>query len=243
VRWSRLLASGAVALALAGATVAGGGQPRPASLGSGRIALVPLNLGVRVVAEVEPGLEPVERALSEVLASGPSPVVAIDPESAARLWSEASAGDVPGADPLERLRVVRARFTRSASQQLGFETIVFAALITRRARLQGRSARWDGTSQSVEVPGQEYQELDTLRDGPIRISRSGAHGELAAVSLHVSVLSSDGSPRFEGTGGLVLLQELAPPESAPEGALRVRFREHPFDDAEALRRGVRGVFR
>jgi len=59
----------------------------------------------------------------------------------------------------------------------------------------------------------------------------------------VAVLSAAGWPRFTGTGGLVLLQEVVPAQGALGEELVVRDRERPFDDAEALREGVRAAFR
>src|SRR5260370_233192 len=82
----------------------------------------------------------------------------------------------------------------------------------RAARVNGRVASWDGVGRQIEIPGQFSESLDTYREGKIWLNRHGASGELAATSLHIAVLSPQGELRYQGRGGLVLLQELVRPQ-------------------------------
>ena len=50
----------------------------PSALGPGRVVVVPVNLAVRAVAEVEPGLDPVWRELIQYFVSEHQPVVALE---------------------------------------------------------------------------------------------------------------------------------------------------------------------
>ena len=70
---------------------------------------------------------------------------------------------------------------------------------------------------------------------------TGVRGEIAAASLHVAVLSPDGELRFEGAGGLSVLQRLEPSERSTE--VDVAMREDAFDDSAELREGVEAAFR
>ena len=56
--------------------------------GSGRVVLVPPNLGVRAAAEVEPGLEPVWREFLGHFSGQKRPASALERNSATALWNE-----------------------------------------------------------------------------------------------------------------------------------------------------------
>jgi hypothetical protein len=77
------------------------------------------------------------------------------------------------------------------------------------------------------------------------ITSAGVRGEIAAASLHVAVLSSDGDLRFEGAGGLSLLQELERDHEAVKGGpqVAVELRQDAFADPSELREGIEVAFR
>jgi len=216
-------------------------EERIAALGSGRVVLVPINLAVRAVAEVEPGREPVWRELLQYFVSVGHPVVALEREGAAALWNEVMAEGKQEAD--RDLYAAYGRFARRVGEQAEFGSIVFSTLITRSAQVSGRTAEWDGVRRPVEVPGRPSDSIDTFPLGSIWVNRHGARGELAAASLHVAVLSAEGELRFQGTGGLVLLQELAAPRERDDLELSVVMRKDPFADAALLRHGIAAAFR
>src|SRR5262249_24611120 len=61
------------------------------ALGSGRVVIVPLNLGVRATTEVEPGVEPVWRELLSHFAATHQHATALERKSATALWNEVMA--------------------------------------------------------------------------------------------------------------------------------------------------------
>jgi hypothetical protein len=236
-----LLGLGVSALWLAAS--AESAERRPVALGSGRVVVVPVNLAVRAVAEVEPGLEPVWRALLQYFASEEKPALAIDRKDAGALWNEVMA-DAKKAGEGEDLYATYARFARRVGEQAEFESIIFPTLVMHPARVTGRVANWDGVRRQIEVPGQFTEAIDTYREGKIWLNRHGASGELAAASLHIAVLSPRGELRYEGTGGLVLLQELAEPKKRRDDVeLTVVMRKHPFAAPDQLREGIGAAFR
>lgn len=236
-----LLGLGASVLWLAAS--AESGERRPAALGSGRVVVVPVNLAVRAVAEVEPGIEPVWRALLQYFASAEKPVIALDRNDARALWIEVMV-EAKKAGEGDDLYAAYARFARRVGDQAEFESIIFPTLVTHSARVTGRVAHWDGVRRQVEVPGQFSESIDTFRDGKIWVNRHGATGELAAASLHIAVLSPKGELRYEGRGGLVLLQELvAPKKKNDDLELTAVMRKDPFAAPDQLREGIGAAFR
>src|SRR5258705_3305416 len=69
------------------------GELRPAAPGTGRVVLAPVNLAVRAVAEVEPGLDPVWREVVAYFASEHEPAVALARGDAGALWNEVMADE------------------------------------------------------------------------------------------------------------------------------------------------------
>jgi hypothetical protein len=235
------LGLGAALLLLAAA--AGAAERRPVALGSGRVVVVPVNLAVRAVPEVEPGIEPVWRALLEYFASEEQPALALARKDAGVLWNEVMADAAKAGEQVD-LYASYAHFARRVAEQAEFESIVFPTLVTHPARVSGRVATWDGVHRQVEIPGQFTESIDTYREGKIWLNRHGASGELAAASLHIAVLSPKGELRYEGTGGLVLLQELVEPKKRNEDVeLIAVMRKDPFAAPDQLREGITAALR
>lgn len=221
---------------------AASGEPAAASA-PGRVIVVPVNLAVRAVPEVQSGIEPVWHALLEYFVAQ-QPTVALARNDAGLLWNEVMA-DAQKAGDDKDLYANYARFARRVAEQAPFYRIVFPTIVIHPARLSARTASWDGVHRIVDIPGQFSESIDTYRDGKIWINRHGATGELAAASLHVAVFTAQGELRYEGRGGLVLLQELvAPPESKPrELELIAVMRADPFAAPDQLREGIEAAFR
>jgi len=234
-----LLGLGAVALWLA--VPAGSGELRPAALGTGRVVVAPVNLAVRAVPEVESGVDPVWRALLAYLSSEQRHAVALARPDAGALWNEVMAEEKKAGGGGDLYAAYR-RFARRVAEQAEFASIVFPTLVTRSARVYGRIADWDGVHRPIEVPGRFNDSIDAFREGRIWLDRHGAQGELAAASLHVAVFSPTGDLLREGRGGLVLLQELAPPAKPDEIELTTVMRRNPFEASDQLREGIRVAF-
>ncbi len=69
----------------------------------------------------------------------------------------------------------------------------------------------------------------------------GLSGKVAAASLHVAVLRSDGTALYEGLGGLDLIQQVSR-DRRRAGGWKYELRPEPFGDAENLREGVEHAF-
>jgi hypothetical protein len=211
-----------------------------APLGSGRVVLVPLNLGVRATSEVEPGVQPVWREILSHFAAKEQPATALERKSATGLWNEVMAE--VSAQPQPDVYKAYALFARRIAEQVDYSAIVFPSLVTRAARVQGDVAAWDGVRRPVDLGVPET--LGPVIGSDLMVSAKGVRGEIAAASLHVAVLSSDGELRFEGAGGLSVLQKLDE-EADVKGDAQVamELRENAFADASELREGVETAFR
>ena len=210
------------------------------ALGSGRVVLVPPNLGVRATSEVEPGVDPVWREILSHFAAKEQPATALERNSAAALWTEVMAEVRSQPDP--DVYKAYALFARRIADQVEYSAIVFPSLVTRAARVQGETAAWDGVRRHVELMGPET--LNTAMGAEMLIASKGVQGEIAAASLHVAVLSPDGELRFEGAGGLSVLQQLDEDETLRgDSKLAVQMRPDAFADASELREGIEAAFR
>ena len=207
-------------------------------LGKGRVVLVPPNLGVRAAAEVEGGVEPVWREILEHFAAQPQRATALERNSAAALWREVAL-EVK-ANPEADVYDAYALFARRIADQVEYSAIVFPSLVTRAARIQGKTAAWDGVRRDVELAGRDT--VGTAMGSDLVVMSTGVRGEIAAASLHVAVLSPNGDLRFEGAGGLALLQQIEP-DSAEDDEFDVAMRENAFSDSAELREGVEAAFR
>ena len=211
------------------------------ALGDGRVVIVPLNLGVRATTEVEPGVEPVWREILSHFAARKQPATALERKSAAALWAEvmAEVRAKPNADVYEAYALFAHRF----ADQVVYSAIVFPSLVTRAARIQGKTAAWDGVRRQVDLAGRGT--VGAMMGSDLLITSAGVRGEIAAASLHVAVLSPDGDLRFEGAGGLALLQELDEDGDAAKGGMQVavELRQDAFADPSELREGIEVAFR
>jgi hypothetical protein len=220
-----------------GAALAADGEA--VDLGTGRVVLVPLNLGVRATAELEPGLEPVWREILNHFSELHVTTTALERQSATALWAEVMEEVRAGGPP--DVHQVYGMFARRVAEQVEYGSIVFPSLVVRAARLQGWSASWDGVRRNVA--GSQLHEATRVPLGSDWLaSNRGVSGKIGAASLHVAVLSPDGTLRFEGAGGLALLQRLEEPPAGAQDELSVALLPDAFADAQDLREGIAEAF-
>jgi hypothetical protein len=229
-----LLPAPAPARAADGAATAGDAET---SAGE-RMVIAPLNLGVRAEEAVAPGIEPVWTELLRHFESQDPPPAALGRRGALALWAEVqspSAGEA-ASDVYEAY----ARFARRLAEQVDFGVLVIPSLVVRPAKLQGEQAFWDGASRLVEVfPAADASGWEPRR---LQATARGHRGSMSAASLHVALLGPDGSLRFEGAGGLALLQRLEAREQGSGWKVGAVAAPEPFGDAESLREGIRLAF-
>ena len=207
-------------------------------LGSGRVVLVPPNLGVRATAEVEPGVEPVWREIMSHFAASQRPTTALERKSATALWNEVMTE--VRAQPHPDVYQAYALFARRVAEQVDYSAIVFPSLVMRAAKVQGQTAAWDGVRRRVALAGPPP--VGSMMGGELTAS-TGVRGEIAASSLHVAVLTPDGELRFEGAGGLSVLQQVDAEENPGARQVAVELRPDAFGDSVELREGVEAAFR
>ena len=217
-------------------------EPEAFDLGPQRLVLVPINLGVRPQAEVEPGLEPVwNEILAHFGGSGERRVTALERKSALALWNEVRHG-LRG-QRRNDVYAAYSEYARRISDQLDYGMIVFPSLVVQTADLMGTTAAWDGVRRPIDAPLVGQETIQAVMGPDLLVSKVGVRGEIAGASLHVAVLDGDGRLRFEGAGGLTLLHELVRGEVRDDARLEVALRPDAFSDPEELREGVEAAFR
>lgn len=228
-----------VALVLACSTPPERRSDIAASPPSDRVVVAPLNLALRIPAELSGKGEPVWQELLGYLHERDRQIDVLAPVSAERLWLEATA-DLDRTDRRAALRSAYSHFARELARHRDFDVLVVPSLLMRPGHLSGSHAHWDGVQRELpNTAALADAGLGELLSSGIRVA--GLSGKVAAASLHLVLLSADGSWLHDGLGGLVLLQELQR-DNAPGGALAFATREAPFADRESLREGVVRAF-
>jgi hypothetical protein len=213
-----------------------------ATLGFERVLVVPLNLGLRVPAELQGIDEPVWHELLRHFQAQDRKLTVIAPVDAELVWMDAIAELEQSGATLD-LPTASAHFARRLREQVNYRLLLMPSLVLRSARVHGRLAYWDGVRRRLQVRG-------AARNGPvIEIGLYGNHpgiwglsGRVAAASLHVAVLTSDGSFVYQGLGGLDLIQDASLDHRAPRETWQLVRREAPFADVESVRQGIALAF-
>lgn len=214
-----------------------------ADLGTGRLVVAPINLGVDPTEALSPGLNPVWLEILGHLqdTEGNRPIAALERESAEALWRSVKT-EAQVLDPQAGIHDVYARFAKALAEEYDYGVLIFPVLITRAARVSGDVASWDGVEHGVWLPRID-DSVYAGRGGSLSITSQGGTGELAAASLHVAIFEPGGELRYEGTGGLTLLQEVVQSDGRSKNALETRFRSKPFGDVALLRKGISAALR
>lgn len=236
----------ALLLAAAALGCASPGPMQPEAAASapplGRVVVAPLNLGQRTPPELRGRDAAVWSELLRYLRERDPALAVVDDENALALWTDAVSGLADPGAAVERLEAAT-RFARLLAQHAEYDVVVMPSLVVRRARVGGTHASWDGARRPLPVrtPVPIAAAVDSGIDG---VTLHGYRGSIAAASLHVVIVTSDGEPLYEGLAGLDLLQELrwgAGSPSASEWTLEPR--GDALADASDLRQGVERAFR
>ena len=164
------------------------------------------------------------------------------PSEAELLWRQVMAGLERG-DPDRDLRTASSRFARGIAEQADYDVLVMPSLLLREVRVHGREAHWDGVHRMIPVrdprPDLGLDDVSyPVGWDPIPRFR----GRLAATSLHVLVLSSDGEAVHEGLAGLDLLHEARRGQQSPHEGWKLELRAQPFAHPKHLRDGIERAF-
>jgi len=235
----------AIALAVAALACAAPALPRAEETAAarrlGRVVVAPLNLGLRAPPELRGSEARVWNELLRYLRAQDRSLSVVDERDAEALWSDAVALLEQAGAPIEP-RAAASRFARLLAEHAEYDVVVLPSLVVRRARVGGSQASWDGTRRPLPVrsPVPRGPVGDTELHG---VTFHGYAGSVAAASLHVAVVGSDGEPLYEGLAGLDVIQELtrgAGARGAAEWTLAPR--SDAFADASGLRQGVERAF-
>jgi hypothetical protein len=236
-----LAAAALAALACAGAPTPSAEQATT-TLGAKRILLAPLNLALRVPAELRDVDEPVWHELLRHFQAQDRHVTVVAPVDAELLWMDTMA-ELEQSGAAHDLPTASAHFARRLAEHTDYGLLLMPSLVLRSARVHGRHAYWDGVRRRLHVRA-------TPMHGPIieiglpgnKLGIWGLRGKISAASLYVAVLSPDGRFVYQGIGGLDLLQEASLDRRAPSATWQLALREAPFADVEALRQGIALAF-
>lgn len=198
---------------------------------SDRVVLAPLNLGVNLTPELEPGAEPVWTALIDHLASNQSNPGFLQEAGARDLWRSVMAT----LEEDDGVYDAYGRFAQRVAKQIDYDVLWMPALITRAADVRGAVARWDGARERARG----VQDLARLRlVSGLQSATGEVSGQLAAASLHLVAISPNGDVLHETRSGLTLLQSV---EKGPRGQIRTALRTDAFEDAKRLSERVRAA--
>jgi hypothetical protein len=208
--------------------------PRP-----DHVVVAPMNLGLRLPAELRGSEAAVWEELLRYLGAQDRTLAVVAASDAARLWNAAAAEIAASGAPQEP-RAVASRFAELLAGHAEYGVLVMPSLVLRRARVGGHHAWWDGVRR--DLPARTPLPL-SIEDGISGIAISGYRGRIAAASLYVAILSPGGETLYEGLGGLGVIQEVARvarAHDAPEWSLAPR--RDALADAAELREGIERAF-
>jgi hypothetical protein len=219
------------------------GDETAAVLRPGRVLVAPLNLALRVPAELNGVDEPVYYELLRYVQAEARQVSVILSTDAKLVWSDAIAElEQSGASP--DLRTASARFALQLREHGDYDLLLMPSLVLRSVRLlHGNRASWDGVRRVLPVRAAPMDGALTESHPPgAGPEVRGLSGRVPAVSLHVAVLRSDGHFVHEGLGGLDLIHEAALDRRTQSPVWRLVSRWKPFGDREHLRQGIALAF-
>jgi hypothetical protein len=234
-------ARGPLVAALAGLVAWGLGcgnlQPRASrwdddasAAGSVRVVVAPLNLALRLAPDLEDAVEPVGEEIIRYLQSHGAKVAVIWPPDAWSLW-RASMQAIQGSESLTLDLETAARvFVRELTEHADFDLLLMPSLVYRKARVNGRVARWDGVRRKISVR--------TRTPTGASVVAAEWQGRITALSLHALVFTPEGRRVFQGWGGLDLVHDAVLEREGNPGRAFLRLQRQLLESPEHVREGV-----
>ena len=207
------------------------------ALGTGRVVVAPLNLGMRTPAELRDLDGPVWDELVDYFRVRDRQVSVVSRDDADRIWTEAleelkRSGAPPG------LRSASAHFARLLGERAEYDLLLMPSLVLRRAPVRGRYASWDGVRRKLSAPEPRNGHITEIGPPGMHPQVWGLTGTVSGISLYVGAFGPDGGSVYEGLAGLDLLQEATHDRQAFRQTWAVALRRDPLGDADHLRQGV-----
>jgi len=206
-----------------------------------RLVVAPLNLGLRAPSALNVDGEPVWDELVQYFHAQDRAMKVIDPDGAKRIWEQSFAELVDsGLKP--DLASASQHFARRLAEHSDYDLLVMPSLVLRSARVRGGTVYWDGVRRKLPVSSVlPTGSIDEVAPMGVRATQWSLEGRVAAVSLHVAVLTSDGHPVYQGIGGIAVLQE-AKLAATGSGSWELVDRTDAFDERASVSRGIGVAF-
>ena len=194
------------------------------------LLILPLNVAAVMPAELEAASPVVWEELEVYLRAQGKELKTVAFRDARRLWlasiHEARAADAhAGYDEAARLLVGK------LSEHADFDAVIAPSLFLREAKIEGRSASWDGVERPLRIDAKAPLPADLPLEGVAPAS-----------SLHAVVLDPDGNRLQEAIAGLELLVDVRVLGqrgwTADEVTLQFVPRTELFTDRERLQQGI-----
>jgi hypothetical protein len=174
-------------------------EPGAGAAATVRVVVAPSNLAVQMPPDVDLFVEPVERELiRHFQARGARLAVIFEPDAWA-LWRDSTAALLTSEPGEVGLDAAAAAFAVALRPHADYDLLVLPSLVFREARVVGRLVEWDGVRRRLAVRPAEVPTIEGYT--------TGWEGRFTGLSLHVMLLTPEGSRVFQGWGGIDVVHE------------------------------------
>lgn len=205
------------------------------------IIVSPFNVVNPLPPELEGTTKKVKLLLVDHLEANGKDVKVMGYRAARDLWKD-STREVRESGQKKNFDNAAKIYARKIREHLEFDAVIVPSLFLQNAKASGRTARWDGTEQKLEMEGR----VPTNRAN--RYSGSMGTVYVQAASVFVRILDANGKTIHDKKSGIELIQHLeliVKDEGLASGAERVDMElvddEIAIDDDERISMAVKNV--
>jgi hypothetical protein len=205
-----------------------------------RVLVLPLNLVATMPEELSHRAQSVDEIMLDYLAERGKSVSTIGFKDASSAWG-AGENDCrsAAAKHCDRFAGVAPFVARHLRANHEYDVLIVPYLLMRGARTNGYEASFDGVERRVKMSG--YRPYGPYGYGPYGYPYAYdpwfSGSRIRAVSLKVFGFAVDGKKRFEGIGGLDVVDRIEASEE-DDASYSVEVRENVLGDPRAIREGV-----
>jgi hypothetical protein len=174
-------------------------EPDAGGAATVRVVVAPSNLAVQMPPDVDLFVEPVQHELIRYFQAHRARVAVIFEPDAWALWRVSTATLLTSEPGEVGLDAAAAAFAVALRPHADYDLLVLPSLVFREARVVGRLVEWDGVRRRLAVRPAEVPTIEGYT--------TGWNGRFTGLSLHVMLLTPEGSRVFQGWGGIDLVHE------------------------------------